>query len=204
MTTLAYTAGDTDASDGAVGESSAQAVLGHGAMWVFIVGDLFIFGGWFVFYLVYRALEPATFIAAEAQLNQTQGMINTLILLLSSWLVALCVQAARRGRFELATRHAWLTVVLGAVFAVSKLAEWRVEVVKGHTFTENFFFMFYFFLTGIHMFHVLSGFIALGVLIRHLKTPELRSPVIVESCAAYWHMIDLLWVVIFALLYLMR
>jgi len=95
-------AGDADLSPGAV-ESGKRAV-GQGAMWAYIVGDLFIFGGWFVFYLVYRALEPATFIAAQAQLNQTQGMVNTLLLLVSSWLVALCVHAARRGRLELATR----------------------------------------------------------------------------------------------------
>jgi nitric oxide reductase NorE protein len=178
--------------------------IGQGAMWVYIVGDLFIFGGWFVFYLVYRAWDPATFFTAQAQLNQAWGMVNTLILLVSSWLVALCVKAARTERFDEATRYAWLTIGCGAIFAVSKLSEWTAKLVEGHTPTDNYFFMFYYFLTGVHLFHVMGGFIVLGVLVRNLRTPELRSQVVIENCAAYWHMIDLLWVVIFALLYVMR
>ena len=187
-------------------QSDAQPAhaIGQGAMWVYIVGDLFIFGGWFVFYLVYRSLDPATFFTSQAQLNQTMGMINTLILLISSWQIALCVNAAREGRFEAATRNAWWTIALGTVFAASKLFEWSHGMAAGHTFTTNHFFMFYYFLTAIHLFHVICGFIVLGVLVRNLGTPELRSQVVTENCAAYWHMIDLLWVVIFALLYLMR
>jgi nitric oxide reductase NorE protein len=177
---------------------------GESAMWVYIVGDLFIFGGWFVFYLVYRALDPATFLASQAELSQTQGMINTLILLTSSWFVARCVHAARSGNYGVATTQAWLAFVAGVVFAISKLLEWRAELSAGHTFTKNYFFMFYYFLTGIHMFHVVCGFIVLGVLVRNLRTPSQRSQVVVEDCAAYWHMIDLLWVMIFALLYLLR
>jgi nitric oxide reductase NorE protein len=178
--------------------------IGQGAMWVYIVGDLFVFGGWFVFYLVYRAWDPAGFFHSQSQLSQTMGMINTIILLASSWAVALCVQAARARKFDEAERYAWYTVAAGVVFAVSKCFEWHSEVALGNTFTSNNFFMFYFFLTAIHLFHVLCGFIVLGVLVRNLRTPELRSPVVIENCAAYWHMIDLLWVVIFALLYLMR
>jgi len=185
-------------------ENTPVHAIGQGAMWVYIVGDLFIFGGWFVFYLVYRAFDPGTFFASQAQLSQTWGMVNTLILLASSWMVARCVLAARERRFDEATRFAWATIVAGAVFAASKLGEWSMEVAAGHTFTSNHFFMFYFFLTAIHLFHVLCGFIVLGVLVRHLRVPELRNPVVIENCAAYWHMIDLLWVVIFALLYLMR
>lgn len=77
-------------------------------------------------------------------------------------------------------------------------------MAAGHTFTSNDFFMFYYFLTATHLFHVLTGFIVLGVLVRHLRIPVVRSQVVIENCAAYWHMIDVLWVAIFALLYLMR
>jgi nitric oxide reductase NorE protein len=185
-------------------EGQSQHVVGQGAMWVYIVGDLFIFGGWFVFYLVYRAMDRDTFFASQAQLSQTLGMINTIILLVSSWLVALCVNASRSGRFDEAARYAWLTIAAGAVFAASKSYEWSLGVTAGHTLTSNDFFMFYYFLTAIHLFHVLCGFIVLGVLVRNLRSPELRSQVVTENCAAYWHMIDLLWVVIFALLYIMR
>ena len=178
--------------------------VGQGAMWVYIVGDLFVFGGWFVFYLVYRAKQPALFLASQAQLDQTLGMVDTLVLLASSWLVASCVAASRAGRYDEATRHAALTIAAGAVFAASKLYEWTSKIAAGHTFTSDDFFMFYYFLTAIHLFHVLCGFIVLGVLVRHLRTPALRSQVVIENCAAYWHMVDLLWVVLFALLYLMR
>lgn len=178
--------------------------VGQGAMWIYIVGDLFIFGGWFVFYLVYRSWDQTTFLASQTQLDQNLGMINTVILLISSWFVALAVNAARAGRFDQATRYTWCTIFTGGLFVASKAFEWASKVAEGHTFTENFFFMFYFFLTAIHIFHVLCGFVVLGVLVRNLRVPELRSPVVTENCAAFWHMVDLLWVVIFALLYLLR
>ena len=176
----------------------------QGAMWIYIVGDLFIFGGWFVFYLVYRAHQQSLFLESQAQLNQSLGMINTLILLVSSWWVALCINAARAGRYAEATRYAWLTILSGALFCMSKVYEWMSAMATGHSFTSNYFFMFYYFLTAVHLFHVMTGFIVLGVLVRNLRRPELRSQVIIENCAAYWHMIDVLWVAIFALLYVMR
>jgi nitric oxide reductase NorE protein len=182
----------------------AQHAIGRDAMWLYIVGDLFIFGGWFVFYLVYRAMEPAVFFASQAQLDQTTGMVNTLILLVSSWLVALSVNAARSDRHDQATRYALLTLLAGAMFAALKLYEWTSAVAEGHTFTSNDFFMFYYFLTGVHLLHLLCGLLVLAMLARHLRTPALRSQVVIENCAAYWHMIDLLWVVMFALLYVMR
>ena len=185
------------------GSQPAHAV-GQGAIWVYIVGDLFVFGGWFVFYLVYRASQVTLFFESQSRLSQTMGMIDTLILLVSSWLVASSVHASRARRYDEATRYAGLTILAGSVFAASKLYEWTWEIAGGHTFTSNDFFMFYYFLTAIHLFHVLCGFIVLGVLVRQLRTPALRSQWVIENCAAYWHMVDLLWVILFALLYLMR
>lgn len=202
--TTATDIADKAANPGGAQNSRQTTAFDQGPMWVFIVGDLFIFGGWFVFYLVYRAWQPDVFLHSQAGLSQTMGMVNTVILLVSSWLVASCVNAARSNRFDVATRFAWLTILAGAAFGVLKVCEWSLEVAAGHTFTTNYFFMFYFFLTAIHLFHVLCGFIVLGVLVRHLRTPELRSQSVIESCAIFWHMVDLLWVVIFALLYLMR
>jgi nitric oxide reductase NorE protein len=206
MMSTVMNATDLVASRGGANDAGSQPAhaIGQGAMWVYIVGDLFIFGGWFVFYLVYRANHQAAFFESQAQLSQTLGMINTLILLVSSWFVALCVNATRGRRYEEATRYAWLTILAGALFAASKVFEWGSEMAAGHTFTSNYFFMFYYFLTAIHLFHVLTGFIVLAVLVRHLRTPALRSQMVIENCAAYWHMIDVLWVVIFALLYLLR
>lgn len=186
------------------GTAEPGHAVGQGAMWIFIIGDLYVFSGWFVFYLIWRYSQHDLFLQAQAHLDQTLGMINTLVLLVSSYLIALCVHEARVGRYKAAVRCAVMTFASGIFFVGSKVYEWLSKIEAGHTFTSNDFFMFYFFLTGIHLFHMLCGFIVLTVLVRNLRTPEIRSQVIVENCAAYWHMVDLLWVAIFALLYLMR
>ena len=95
-------------------------------------------------------------------------------------------------------------MVLGVIFLVSKLYEWTFEMHQGMYFGTNDFFMFYYFLTGIHLLHMLMGFVVLGVVIYQLRSPERRSQEIIETGATYWHMVDFLWVVIFALLYVMR
>lgn len=179
-------------------------VPGQSAMWVFVLGDLFIFAGWFIFYMAYRANDPATFLESQRALSQSMGVVNTLILLTSSLFMALSVNAARERRYELATGYTVATLVLGVAFMVGKLYEWVVKFGDGVGFTTNDFFVYYFFLTAIHMFHVTCGFIVLGVVIRELRNPAFRSQEIVETGATYWHMVDLLWVLIFALLYLSR
>jgi nitric oxide reductase NorE protein len=118
--------------------------------------------------------------------------------------VARCVQAAREGSYRAATTNAFLTMLFGFVFLVSKLREWVVEIEQGFTFTADEFSSFYYFLTGIHFLHLLIGFVALAVAVYQLRSPARRSQEIVETCATYWHTIDFLWVLIFALLYVMR
>jgi nitric oxide reductase NorE protein len=101
-------------------------------------------------------------------------------------------------------RNAYLTTFFGLVFLVSKILEWIKEIRMGNTFTSDEFFQHYFFLTSIHCIHVLIGFIVLGVLVYQLSSPRRRSQQLVETCATYWHTIDFLWVLIFALLYVVR
>ena len=88
-------------------------------------------------------------------------------------------------------------------FALIKAYEWHSEISQGHTIS-NEFFSFYFVFTGVHLAHLLLGLLVLGVAFRELAPTHQRRPSLVEQCVLYWHMIDLLWVVIFALLYLMR
>jgi nitric oxide reductase NorE protein len=95
-------------------------------------------------------------------------------------------------------------MLFGFAFLVSKLREWAVEIEQGFTFTSDAFSSFYYFLTGIHFLHLLIGFVALAVAVHQLRSPARRSQKIVETCATYWHTIDFLWVLIFALLYVMR
>ena len=95
-------------------------------------------------------------------------------------------------------------MLFGFAFLVSKVLEWATEIERGFSFTTDEFFSFYYFLTAIHFLHLLIGFIFLGVAVHQLKSPARRSQELVETCATYWHTIDFLWVLIFALLYVMR
>ena len=129
--------------------------------------------------------------------------LGFLILLTSSWLVARAVLATRAGRHDQAI---WLTYaggVGGVLFMVCKGYEWVVKIGAGHTNSEMFY-SFYYVLTGVHLIHVLIGLIVLGVIVRELRNPSRRRTSVVESGAVYWHMVDLLWVIIFGLLYVVR
>jgi nitric oxide reductase NorE protein len=132
------------------------------------------------------------------------GVFNTIALLLSSWAIARCVQASREGAYRSALINAFLTVSFGVVFLTSKVLEWVNEIQMGNTFTSDEFFQHYFFLTSIHCIHVLIGFIVLGVVVYQLWSPVRRSQQLVETGATYWHTVDFLWVLIFALLYVVR
>ena len=131
-------------------------------------------------------------------------MFNTLVLLASSWSVARCVQAAREGAYRAALSNAYLTMAFGFVFLVSKVLEWRAKIREGFGFTADEFFSFYYFLTAIHFLHLLIGFGVLAIAVHQLVSPARRSQQAIETCATYWHTIDFLWVLIFALLYVMR
>jgi nitric oxide reductase NorE protein len=92
----------------------------------------------------------------------------------------------------------------GVAFILIKAYEWSSEISQGLTFPSNDFFMFYYMLTGVHLFHVVLGLVILGVVFRELHNPKCRRVSMVETGATYWHMVDLLWVIIFALVYVMR
>jgi nitric oxide reductase NorE protein len=184
--------------------SAARFVPGQPDMWAFVLFEAFVFTAYFTVYVFSRARSPELFLESQAHLDLRVGVVNTLVLLTSSLFVARCVKAAREGSYRAATTNAFLTLLFGFVFLVSKVREWKVEIEQGFTFTSDEFFSFYYFLTAIHFIHLLIGFVALAVAIRQLQSPARRSQVIVETCATYWHTIDFLWVLIFALLYVMR
>ena len=171
--------------------------------WAFILIECATFSAYFVVYMLYRMHDPATFVEAQTHLSPTFGLVNTLILLTSSWQVARSVHSARAGQCDAAWRQAWLTVALGFAFVVSKLSEWRFEIQRGYNFETNDFFAFYFFLTGIHVVHVLVGFVFMGVALHKLHERDVHSEAL-EIAGIYWHMVDFLWVAIFALLYVVR
>jgi nitric oxide reductase NorE protein len=179
-------------------------VPGQPDMWAFVLFEALVFTAYFTVYVFNRARSPDLFLESQTHLDLRVGVFNTLVLLASSWFVARCVQAAREGSFRAATTNAFLTMLFGFVFLVSKVREWAAEIEQGFTFTSDEFFSFYYFLTAIHFLHLLIGFGVLAIAVHQLRSPARRSQETIETCATYWHTIDFLWVMIFALLYVMR
>lgn len=181
----------------------APRIPGDINMWVMVLGDLVIFSAYFVIYAIYRHQDPTGFLAAQQHLDIGIGSINTIVLLTSSWFMARAVLAARAGDHRPATRLVCITGACGVVFMVLKGYEWAVKIAAGHTNSEMFY-SFYYVITGVHLVHMLIGLITLGVVIRELRNPARRRTWMVETGATYWHMVDLLWVIIFGLFYVMR
>jgi nitric oxide reductase NorE protein len=182
----------------------ARFVPGQPDMWVFVLFEALVFTAYFDVYIVSRSRSPDLFLQSQAHLDLRIGVFNTLVLLASSWSIARCVQAARERSFRAALKNAFLTMLFGFVFLVSKVLEWATEIGEGFSFTTDEFFSFYYFLTAIHFLHLLIGFVVLAIGVYQLWSPARRSQEMIETCATYWHTIDFLWVLIFALLYVMR
>ena len=179
-------------------------LLGDLDVWIFVLGDLAFFGAYFVIFMVYRHQETTIFLASQRHLSLIAGVLNTAVLLTSSRFVALAVQATRRGEYERSRQLISYGGLFGVIFVAIKVFEWAHEISQGFTLVHNDFFMFYFMLTGVHLFHVVLGLVVLVIVHRELRAAEHSRSWIVESGAVYWHMVDLLWIIIFALLYLVR
>jgi nitric oxide reductase NorE protein len=203
MTTVASAEPHERAASGETADG-VRFVPGQPDMWVFVLFEALVFTSYFTIYVIRRTQSPELFLQSQAHLNLRVGVFNTLVLLVSSWSVARCVQAARERSFRVALNNAYLTMLFGLLFLVSKVIEWATEIEQGFSLTTDEFFSFYYFLTAIHFLHLLIGFVFLGVAVYQIKSPARRSQELVETCATYWHTIDFLWVLIFALLYVMR
>jgi len=173
-------------------------------LWVFVLGDMTVFGWFFLVFMWERRQDRAVFADAVNELYQPIGVVNTLVLLLGSYLVVLALQANRLGRLVRCKRLLVGGAACGAAFAALKAVEYSLEISDGHTPGENTFFLFYFTLTGIHLVHVLIGTALLFVWFRGARRGRewKRDRVFAESAAVYWHMVDLLWILIFTLIYL--
>ncbi len=208
MTSTVHTAPPAGAATAVVSEraepKSARHLPGEASMWAFVIGDLVIFSVYFTIYMLYRIWNHQMFLESQQQLSQTLGLLNTLLLLTSSWFVALSVQLARAGEIARAARLIVGGSACGLAFVVVKAFEWSDKVGQDFVFTTNDFFMFYYMLTGVHLLHV---FLGLGILLfmwRELGTAAQPRVAMLETGATYWHMVDLLWLIIYALVYLMR
>lgn len=177
---------------------------GEASMWFFVIGDLFIFAAYFVSYTYFRGQNHAMFLASQAKVNLNIGIVNTVVLLTSSLFVALGTSAARAGRTPEAHRLFCVALACGAAFPLFKMFEYIPEVTAGMTPGTNLFFMYYFVMTGMHLCHVFLGLVILCFVVRELRGAAEPRISLVETGATYWHMVDVLWLILFALLYLMR
>jgi nitric oxide reductase NorE protein len=196
---------ETDTQFVPVGDPTRR-LPGVEGVWVFVIADMTVFAVLFGSFMVSRHHNPALFEASRHALNPNFGGVNTLILVTSSWFAALALDAVRKSRFVLAQRFIGGALLCGLAFMVSKAVEYTEKLEAGVSLLTNDFFMYYFTLTGIHLFHVLAGIVVLVVLwfMARSRSFDPERPVVLECGAIYWHMVDLLWIILFPLLYLVR
>lgn len=171
---------------------------------MFVLIDLCVFALLFLTFVVEQSAQPAVFAQSRAMLDAPLGLANTIVLLTSSWFMALAVHAAREGAQVWASRFVVLAISTGVMFVGIKSAEYAAKFADGISPVTNDFFMYYFIITFIHFFHVIAGIAVLSAVLLKVRRGGYgagRSKGI-ETAATYWHMVDLLWVMLFPLLYL--
>ncbi|WP_433685752.1 cytochrome c oxidase subunit 3 [Nocardia sp. CA-119907] len=182
----------------------ARHVPGEEGLWVFILGDMTIFALLFGAFLGARRDAPGEFATGGAELNMVIGIANTLVLLVSSAAVALAVQAHRTGRIAAASTMLLGAMACGLIFVTLKVIEWTELLSHHQPPGAGQFFGYYFGMTGLHLLHLVLGTVALVVVRRTVRrgTAQRRDRLIIEAGSSYWHMVDLLWIIIFPLVYL--
>lgn len=195
-----------------------QREAGTLGMWAFLITEILFFGGMFMAYILYRTKYPDSFAAASAHLNWKLGAANTMVLIISSLTMALAVYYSQVGDRKKLMLFIVLTMILGATFLGVKAYEyydkWELHLIPGFRFdwkghgdpqhVEMFYFI-YFVMTGIHALHMIVGLGIMTVILIMAKrgrfTPEYHSPV--EISGLYWHFVDIVWIFLFPLLYLL-
>lgn len=185
-------------------------------MWIFLVTEVMFFGGMFMGYTVYRSIYPQAFAAASNHLDLWLGAVNTAVLLASSFTMAMAVQGAQRGKRGALVRFLLMTIVLGSVFLGIKFTEYYFKfeerLVPGGGFLfegdlarpAEIFFSFYFAMTGVHALHMVIGLALLSVLVLMALSGRFSASAYspVELTGLYWHFVDIVWIFLFPLLYL--
>ncbi len=194
-----------------------QRETGTLGMWAFLVTEIMFFGGLFVSYALYRSMYPEAFGAASLRLNLVLGAINTGVLICSSLTMVLAVRSAQLGHAKALVRYLIATIVLGSCFLVIKGFEYthkfHEHLIPGASFRfegpheqhAEIFFSLYFMMTGLHALHMIIGIGVLLVLLyqswKGRFTAEYYSPI--DVAGLYWHFVDIVWIYLFPLLYLL-
>ena len=176
------------------------------AIWVFILAELSVFAIFFVAYAFTRMSNPELFNLYQANLDRGAALINTLALITSSYFVVRALAAIRVGEGERCARWLGLAILMGLVFLGVKGLEYAHHFGQGITLSTNRFYMFYLSLTFFHFMHVILGLvILLAVALKARKGGyDARDHTGVETGASYWHMVDLVWLILFPLVYVMH
>ncbi len=176
------------------------------AIWVFILAELLVFGIFFAAYAFTRMNNVELFNEFQQHLDLNAALINTLALITSSYFVVRAVAAIREGNSQLCFRWLLAAIAMGAVFLVVKSAEYAHHFGEGITLSTNTFFMFYLSMTFFHFMHVIMGMVILAAVAikAHQGGYSASNNTGVHTGASYWHMVDLVWLILFPLVYVMR
>lgn len=173
-------------------------------LWTFLATEVLLFGGLFTTYVVYRIRYPQMFYEDHLKLDRVLGAVNTLVLICSSLTVALGIAAIRRGKVRLLQRYLLATILLAGGFLGVKAVEYAAKFSHGIHPGTDIFFSLYFMLTGLHAIHVIGGMAVLSTVAvmagRGKFSERYHTPV--ELSGLYWHFVDLVWIYLFPLLYL--
>jgi cytochrome c oxidase subunit 3 len=185
-------------------------------MWIFIVSELMLFGGLFVAYTIYRILYPEMFFNAHKELSLTLGTVNTAILITSSLTIALAIRFIQVGKRTRTIFFLFCTLALAAGFLFIKYLEYHHKFEVGqlpgkfYTYTgvlgtnPHIFFSVYFLMTGLHALHIIGGMIVISLMVRRTIRNDFSSAYYtpLELTGIYWHLVDIIWIFLFPLLYL--
>lgn len=185
-------------------DTNARQLPGDLAVWIFIFAELAVFGIMFIGFAVARSLDPATFHAGREVLHPWIGLLNTAALITASYLVATAVHQLRDRRSG-AHWRLWFAIAVSSIYTVGKLYEYVNLYSQGYNLSTDTFFMFYFFLTFFHFMHVILGQVVLIVLAVKVGNGDYDGSDMngMESGASYWHMVDLVWLVMFPMIYVL-
>jgi len=185
-------------------------------MWLFLFTELLLFGGMFLAYAVYRFQFPDFFKLAALELNTLLGTINTIVLLTSSLTMALSITALQKGNKKLSSFYLLLTLSFAVVFLINKYFEWSAKISHGiypgseelinKNNGEIIFFGLYYVMTGLHALHVIIGMVIITFMWVFLNRNVITTDnyVKLENAGLYWHLVDLIWIFLFPLFYLIH
>ena len=187
---------DADSLEGSWGVLSS--LPGHPMMWILIVSEILVFGGAFIAFASVRIADPELFRDAQDHLDRFAGAINTMVLLTSGLFAALAVNAMADNRPAISRRWLAAAALFGVVFLAVKAVEYHTKLAAGLTPGTNAFYTLYYLTTGFHALHVVAGILILAIVAakQSLETVEIGT--------SFWHMVDLVWVLLFPIVYLMR